>query len=80
MSTEEEQKKKVEEAKEVIARALSWIKGRKYTDLSMFTLESAVEERIREIEGGDGDPGELGDLDAMINSIDSAVGVLKSNG
>lgn len=67
-----------EDAKESLARALAFVRGYKYTNLANSTLDAAVEERIREIRGGEGDPGLLGSLDAFVRSVESAVEVLKS--
>lgn len=83
MPTSEEKKleEKVAQAKETVGRALATLRGAKYTSLqSSISLESAVEERILEIEGGDNIPGEIGSLDALLNSVESAVEVLKANG
>jgi hypothetical protein len=83
LPTSEEKKleERVAQAKETVGRALATLRGAKYTSLqASISLESAVEERILEIEGGDNIPGELGSLDALLSSVESAVEVLKKNG
>jgi len=61
----------------ILGQAYSFLRSRKTTSLAQFTLDAAIQDRIDEIQGKDGEQGLLSDLDAMEAGLNSVAEMLR---
>ena len=61
----------------ILGQAYSFLRSRKTNSLAQFTLDAAVQDRIDQIEGKDGEQGLISDLDAMEASLNSVAEMLR---